>query len=511
MTARPTIVFQMINQYADLLSDLAAELRDEHNIDSILVYRGRFGLPDPAVYQFASENFVDLIDVESSLTPRPATDIPATQALARTAGELERRLRVRVVEALRADRHIGHGFVTGADYPRSSYAIDLSYDQCLDIVCRLAERVESILRQPNVISVAAAPSSVLGNLLLATGDGLGLHVRVPNLSPRGNFQWQNDRFYTPVDFARRYETELARTPLEIAEVGAQPQDSSLRLANYVKNFTRLTSISFLLKRLYQVTRRKCGDHVKRRGRVYGGYLYRDEVMHLIKVWLLRRKAVRTRAVLPQIADGVPFVLFPLTMEPESTLMAESPMCDNQLGYLDWLAKAVPAGWRVVVKEHPGFTAPRAKGFWERVASYPNVIVASPLESGEDLMERATCVGVIRSTLGMQAAIAGKPVVSPHPYYVGAVLPHVFITESFGALSDALKRIADEDLPSLADRCRAAKALWRVLEDGVTLSDQNLIRGVAGGEPIPPRETREIAEILVSSFSPPICTAERKTS
>ncbi len=492
---RPVVIIQMMNQYADLLSALAKALSENYGIGSILIHRGPGDLPNPKRYHFDKTAFDELLDIESILAPRAIENLPRTAALAAEIATVEQRLSIKLLEAVRADRHLGRGFVVGAVYARSRYGISVDFDQSLDIALRLACRFEELYRSREVVAVIGAISSIHGNLMVSVAEGLGLPVRQPNLTNNTRLYWAVDRHFRPLDF----EASLARALQQgnaRAELG-----TTARAAGVIASLPRQTTWRYLARAIYRATRRELGHRLKRRDQVYGKYLWGDLLKTIIGTWRLRRAARKATPVLPTLPAGLPYVFLPFSVEPESTLMAESPTCDNQLALIDWVAKAMPSGWRLLVKEHPAFTAPRPAGFWERVRAYPNVVVLAPLERGEDAMRGAKALAIIRSSLGFQAAALGIPVVTPHPAYYGASLPHVFIVESYRAMEAALRKIARDELPPIALRIQAFQALHTVFDEAsLPIADPNLIRGVAGGREIDPGEVGLIVRSLAESLN-----------
>lgn len=506
-TIRPgqsVVIVQMMNQYADLLSGLAQEMRARYGIGSILVYRGPSDLPNPKRYKFDKSAFDALIDIEPALAPRTKALLPTSTALAAEIATVEQRLSVKLLEAVRADRHLGRGFVTGADYARSQYGVSVNFDQSLDIALRLARTFEELYKAHDVVAVVAAISSIYGNLMVGVAEGLGLPVRLPNLTTNTRFYWAADRHYRPHDLAAALAGALACAgPPAKASAGIE-LGRTTRAANVIASLPQQTTWRFLARAIYRMARREIGHRLKRRDQVYGKYLWDDLLKQIVATWRLRRAARAAKPVFPALPPELPYVFLPLSVEPESTLMAESPTCDNQLALIDWLAKAMPSGWRLLVKEHPAFTAPRPAGFWQRVRAYSNVVVLSPLEPGEVVMRGAKALAIVRSSLGFQAAAVGLPVITPHPAYFGKGLPHVFIAESYRDLESALRKIARDELPPVSVRIGAFRALQGVFDSvSVPIADPNLIRGVSGGQSIEPAELSRIADLLAEGLGLPL--------
>ena len=502
--SRPVILVQYSNQFSDLLPAVMERLSAQ-GFDGVLLHQGASFLPKPGRSQFRLEDFVAVHDLEAVLKPRSISELGTAADVARRAGELSKAAGIKTLEVVRADRHLGRGFVTGAAYAGSRYGHSVSFDQSIDIVTRLGWMLLDLCSRYPVVAIIASPASLIGNTLLDCAEHLRIPVRIPNLSPAGHFYWAVDKYFTPFGLAEKYQSALSEKPSEHRlhndemSSGLHAGNRSVRAEEWINSFRSMTTPGFLLSKIYRLFRREVGNHVKRRGRVYGGYLFSEAVSQTFRVWQARRAILREKPVLAGLPADLPFVFYPLSVEPESTLMAESPTCDNQMTIIDQLAKALPGGWRLVVKEHPGLVAPRPTGFWEQIQRYPNVIKAGALESGEAYLSRARAVAIIRSTMGMQAARAGIPVLTPHPDYFGLQLPHVFLARNYQEIESSLAEIMANKLPSKPDCARLADTLASVFELGPKITDKSLLKGVADGKPISADFADTIVGDLVGSL------------
>jgi len=131
-----------------------------------------------------------------------------------------------------------------------------------------------------------------------------------------------------------------------------------------------------------------------------------------KRWLLRRYRRLSRPV----ELSVPYVYVPLHFQPERTTSALGGAFANQLLMVDLVARTVPPGWRVYVKEHPSqfypkFAGERARfpGYYERLASIPGVHLVPLTVSPFDLIDGARAVATITGTSGWEALARGIPV------------------------------------------------------------------------------------------------------
>ena len=500
----PRIVIQYANQFADLLSPLARHLRSRHGVDVVLVHRGKRNLPNPAVYDFDVDAFVELVDLEEVLQNRSVGDIESPGKLAERVAAVESSTGIDILEILRSDRHLGHGFVVGAKYSRSRYMLANTYDQAVDIALRLAETLDNVLARNRPLAVVAAPSNMIGMTLQQLADGRGMPVRALAYTLTGkNFYWAVDRYYRPGNLAEKYRRlcdHADATPANMSAEVERKVSSPERFQAFRKSIPARASFRALGRALYLCMRRKAGDIIKRRRHTYGGYLLRDQLREIVSIWHVRRGFLKDKPLLPELPEDMPYVFFPLAVEPEATLMAEAPMADNQLACIDWLVKTVPAGWRVIVKEHPGLTTPRPAGFWHQLHNYPNLLVAATMESGEALASQARALAVINGSLGTQAAVAGTPVLTFHPHFPAVLLPHVFHADSYAGTKSALRRIENGEIPPLAERRRCGQALMAALEfDAVPVADANLLVGVSGGQKVEGDDVSVLSAALIDSI------------
>ncbi len=505
--ASSRIIIQYANQYADLLSPLARHLRQRYGVDVVLVHRGTKSLPNPAKYDFDTSAFAEMVDLEVALQTRDVADIETSGQLAERVATVEESTGIDILGILRSDRHLGHGFVVGANYSRSRYMLANSYDQAVDIALRLADALDGVVTGNRPLAVVAAPSSMIGMTLQQIAEGCDVPVRslAPTLAGK-NFYWAVDRHYSPGDLAEKYRRMCNHAAGMPAAKGGPPVreiPSSERFQIVRRSIPELIKYRALCRDLHSCVRRKVGDIVKRRKHAYGGYLLRDQLRQIIAIWRIRRRFFKDKPLLSELPEDLPFVFFPLMVEPEATLMAEAQMADNQLACIDWLVKTVPAGWRIIVKEHPALTTPRPAGFWNQLRGYPNLLVAATFESGEVLAQRARALAVINGSLGIQAAITGTPVLTFHPHFRAALLPHVFHVDSYARTKDALRRIKDGEIPPIEERRRYGQALLAALSLGsVPVGDPNLLAGVSGGGKIGHDDVRVLSSSLIDSLGAP---------
>jgi hypothetical protein len=141
--------------------------------------------------------------------------------------------------------------------------------------------------------------------------------------------------------------------------------------------------------------------------------------------LLRQEvAVMVRAKAARLLYGKrdparPFVYFPLHVTDDYKIELLIPHCADQASIVEQLADALPPGYDLVLKEHPLAIGRNPLSFLRRLRRRPNVRLVDPFESSHDLIRAADAVAVISSTVGLEALLYEKPVLTlGQPFYAG---------------------------------------------------------------------------------------------
>jgi hypothetical protein len=202
-------------------------------------------------------------------------------------------------------------------------------------------------------------------------------------------------------------------------------------------------------------------------------------------WLLARwrgqfKKARLRRLTRELASrppsGVPYVLLALHFQPERAIvpMAGS-FCDQTL-IVDMLARSLPDGWRLVVKEHPWQLVPfgrgelgRSAGFYRRITEHPNVVFVAGDAQTEDLLLGARAVATATGSIGWQAIARHIPaLVFGAAWYADA--PGVFRITDHASLHRAFDRIQQPGAVPANAAERMLAALESVAVPGVLEPD-----------------------------------------
>ena len=106
----------------------------------------------------------------------------------------------------------------------------------------------------------------------------------------------------------------------------------------------------------------------------------------------------------------PFVYFPLTVDMDRNLLIAASYYTNQIELIRHIAKSLPVGYILCVKEHPG----NAMRGWRQISEFkaileiPNVQLIHPSISSEYMYEHCSLVLTTGGSSGLESAIYGKP-------------------------------------------------------------------------------------------------------
>jgi len=508
-----TIFLMPVVYMSNLLSPLARRLKIEQGFRVVLVVPQKSRLPNSRLFDFDLADFDEVVYCDSMHMPRPHNELPSLGTLTENAGDLEKRTGVRVLQSIRADRMFGIDFVTTSAFHRSHYGRSADYVQTLDIALRLHEFAEGLLDRYQPEAVVGYPGNIFTMPLINLAEARGIPMLMLWPPRRENLHtWITDRWGWMVGLQEAYDEEFPKQLESAPKDEAPPQadeiiDMPERMRLHMQKMRRSMTVRALLTTCYRMAREGLADRIRGRHFDYGKYVTTEKIKQVVERWFWRRRIAHEQPVLPTIAKDTRFIFMPLHVEPEASLQVEAQWADNQLAIIGWLAKTAPAGWLVVVKEHPGQPSARINGFWEQLRQMPNVLIAATLEPAEALAARADIVAVVNSTVGLQAALHGKPVITYHKKYIGRLMQHVLFADSYDTTEAAIRRVISGDIPDFTVRRAAGRAyLASFKRFEFPITDPSMLAGRPSREPLPQSEFdlmfRHMLETIDSVTSQP---------
>jgi hypothetical protein len=131
------------------------------------------------------------------------------------------------------------------------------------------------------------------------------------------------------------------------------------------------------------------------------------------------RALAANALYQAPRSSRPFVYFPLHVTDDYKIKRIIPHCADQISIAEQVADALPPTHDLVVKEHPLSIGRNPLGVLKRLRRRPNIRLVAPRTSTHELIERSDAVAVISSTVGLEALLYAKPVLTVgQPFYSG---------------------------------------------------------------------------------------------
>jgi len=178
-----------------------------------------------------------------------------------------------------------------------------------------------------------------------------------------------------------------------------------------------------------------------------------------------------------------YVYFALGIILERHVLIGAPYFTNQIELVRHIAKSLPIGYRLLVKEHPG----QGSREWRKISDYqqimdiPNVILLHPTFSESDLQKNASLVISTAGTTSFEASLLGKPSI----VFGDVIYSHLKSVKKVNSMDDLSKIIKHllEIKPDSKDLSKYMKVLSENIIDfnfWEFLSDFNEIFTYNGG-------------------------------
>jgi hypothetical protein len=117
--------------------------------------------------------------------------------------------------------------------------------------------------------------------------------------------------------------------------------------------------------------------------------------------------------LPQTIDDEKFIFFPLIVDPERSLLVRAPFCTNQFESILHIAKSLPIGYKLYVKDHNAMDTRdwRSFSFYKKIMNLPNVKMLHHTVHPKNILPKCSMVITVGGTAGFEAAFYEKPTIT----------------------------------------------------------------------------------------------------
>ncbi len=129
--------------------------------------------------------------------------------------------------------------------------------------------------------------------------------------------------------------------------------------------------------------------------------------NVLRFW---RKQTTARLMQTVALEALPTkcVLYAMHFQPEQSTLAQGIFVANQIALIENISKALPLGYRLIVKEHPVGRGRRPAWQYRHIAGLPNVEMCDA--PAKEIVKRCDLVMTVTGTIAIEALALGKAVV-----------------------------------------------------------------------------------------------------
>ncbi|MEO8680140.1 MAG: hypothetical protein ABI665_13895 [Vicinamibacterales bacterium] len=137
----------------------------------------------------------------------------------------------------------------------------------------------------------------------------------------------------------------------------------------------------------------------------------DPVPRLMREYLRKRINLFTlpRTWFVKEPPRTPYLFFGLHMQPESSIDVWAPFHSDQTNLIEQISRSTPATHQLLVKLHKSDADNYSRRQLSRLRRLPGVKLVSPFVSSRPFIEKAALTLSIQGTIGLEAALLGRPV------------------------------------------------------------------------------------------------------
>ena len=403
------------------------------------------------------------INIGGDLYSHAFDEITDEAAVYRQAHDFEKKIGLTINHLLVPDRHFGRGYALGGYFhPRSRQSELTSYPQVVNCVCKTLAYWEQEFASKKITLVLNGTRE-----MAHISRSMGIPYRALAGSRVRNLHfWATTEMYETPVFEAAWNS-----PAQFPEITLdRPYDTHLASrAHYQAMFSFGVMIKSLARTAAQFAYWRARGYMKAKG-----YYLTDTLRYH---WLMWRDYKRLKALATtKLADlkGQPFVYFPLHVEPETALHGFSPEYFYQHAAVAAISRDLPAGVRLAVKEAYGAIGRRPSEFYAQMADLKNVVLLDVWEVGLACAQKADAVVTICGTAGLEAAVAGTPVIAFGKHNIYNFLPCVRVIHDEADLPAFLRDALDGTIASATIQAQGRRLLGAIVAHSFDLGSYDYI-------------------------------------
>ncbi len=439
MLERGAVIFLCAHsQYRGVFIGIAKRLRADLAAQIHLYTATR---EEASYYRRTYPDLFASISAASALYAACRESVVDAEATIEEARRNEREMGVTINQLAVSDRHLGRGFALGGfNHPRSRISEETTYLQMVSgfnaVIAFWADELDTkkpdlILNAPKVLCVLARKRGTPVRMLA------GARYKT-------YYYWAVNEYLESPAIEAAFKQSEPNAELDLSA----PYESHLR---FRAHFRQQASIFRTFKAIAVSIVRHAYWVIRGYEKAKGYYLL-ENVSYL---WRRRKDiATMTRSALPDLEQfqDAPFAFFPLATEPETALQTLSPEYLYQMSAIASVARDLPAGTQLAVKEHYAAAGRRPADFYDQIEDLKNVRMMNMAELGIDVVRKSLAVVTISGSSGFEGAVMGKPVITFGRHNLYNFLAHVMVvtdeTQLKGYLETALGEAFDRERASV---------------------------------------------------------------
>jgi capsular polysaccharide biosynthesis protein len=289
----------------------------------------------------------------------------------------------------------------------------LSYEEALGYATLLARRFHALFTELRPDAIMGGFDGLHGSLALAVARRVGVpwfalnFSTIPpglvsccdHLSPASTVVLEPHRERTLREQADSllggFERGATRAPAYLPPKLLQPAVVLGQLPGQLRSLLQVAG----RRRLARY--RKYTDY--RNSYTFSG-LFREAVRLRRNLWLLHREKLLVQP------PEQPYAFFGLHMQPESSIDVFAHFFSNQIRMVELMSRSLPPTHSLLVKLHKSDAPNYSTAYLARLRRFPGVRVVAPHADSVALIRKADLVFAIQGTIGLEAALLGKPVI-----------------------------------------------------------------------------------------------------
>ena len=142
-----------------------------------------------------------------------------------------------------------------------------------------------------------------------------------------------------------------------------------------------------------------------------------------------------------LPENEKFVYYPLHVQPERSADLDSPFYSNQSTTIQNIARSLPIGYKLYVKEHPIQIRRswRPISFYQKLNNLPNVRLIHPQVNPKILLEKCSMVITLSGTAALESLIFNKPSIV-FGKTIFSKLDSIYQVQSLNCLPELIKNV-----------------------------------------------------------------------